>query len=538
MAKTIVMKITWTNTEISLGCIGVAFGILFTWILWRFSRLGLVTLSHRFRFLIFLLGQVFVRGLCSFIGVGEAEYAQHDPNSILPFFLFDVADLILISSVLALVGAQVRNVVSCELLVEKRVVERTIHTARRPRQHSQTLLGGPRFDRFFPSGFQCRPESTEYVSFVVFLLVLGLSIAYTTMVGYIYHFVENGKKRHSDEQLFFIVVYAVSLVLLVISTYAEQASGCLRLCEHQDDSSNENHSLNTRPDAQPSEAPGDTGGNAAYKVGENNTTYGKKQLWFSILLIALLVFRIIWAVSQLVKKRANEFRNDWYWLVVEYAVEIFLLTLLFALLLCGKEKMVHGSYRKEDPYFILHLVYQFCDENSSEIDLSFDLEGSGVFVHYSVSVNQILRLMATTTSPVVCQMERTHQGTDRTSYGQPDTSLNRLESQFSQLVQRLEPQNTAYANGEHRQHESEQPELRDTINKIFEKLEWLTKQQRESRERVRGLKVTARQILNLTQSTFDKVDEQQHAVSPRCQTNFEFDTKRVDEQQHAVSLRR
>lgn len=108
---------TWDKVEAALFIVGTLYLLLFAKVSYEVAQQQIVSLSHRFRYVIFLVGMVFVRCLCSFIGMSESQYAQHHTNSILPFFLFDVGQLVFLATVLALVGAQIRNSLSCDELV-------------------------------------------------------------------------------------------------------------------------------------------------------------------------------------------------------------------------------------------------------------------------------------------------------------------------------------------------------------------------------------------------------------------------------------
>lgn len=108
---------TWNNTEIALAVVGVCYLLMFAGVLWRLAIKELVALSHRFRYVVLLIGVVFIRGLCSFIGVSEAQYAKQHENSVLPFLLFDVGNMAFVVMVLAMIGAQFRNALSCNILV-------------------------------------------------------------------------------------------------------------------------------------------------------------------------------------------------------------------------------------------------------------------------------------------------------------------------------------------------------------------------------------------------------------------------------------
>eukprot|EP01138_Halocafeteria_seosinensis_P016471 gb/GECG01016802.1/.p1 GENE.gb/GECG01016802.1/~~gb/GECG01016802.1/.p1 ORF type:complete len:508 (+),score=51.72 gb/GECG01016802.1/:1-1524(+) len=447
-------QLAYSKTEATLGLIGIAYGILLTVVLWLMSaKFDTESLSHRFRYLVLLLGSIFVRMLCSLIGVGEARYAQNDQNSILPFFLFDVGDLMFVVSIIAKSGAQIRNFLSFEVLVRRGVVAR--ETPRRRESGSEQevyhslnegtdgIQNGDNYSRNFPfSEFTrkvCKLNRSESAATridrlgrYVFSWILLISLAYTAMTGVLYHVFENGVKRHKAEQIFLIIVYSVTFIQTVITTYFEQVSGSLNMAE-SNGAQRENQDGPITSTAEAEVMP-----NFAFTLSPSE--YGSRQLRISTAFAGFLLLRIAYSAYQIIGGIANEFKNEYWLLIIEYGIEMGIMAVVFYWLLSPLEgegsraEMIHGSYDSRDPYFVFRIMRKFCRHSPSSVQVSASIHGKRR--HLTTHISQILRLMNSTAAPI--NAHETGERTDEENGQDPSVQeFNEALRQFSQEVQEM-----------------------------------------------------------------------------------------------------
>lgn len=176
------------------------------------------------------------------------------------------------------------------------------------------------------------------IGLIVYFLVALMVIAYGCLSFTLYASKEAARYRNRKEQIFFIVVNTICMSFLAYSTRQEYHSGCLKIEENADSNSSAAFLINYR---KPSD-------------------YSYQQMKISWAMLALLFLRVVWSAYQIITDKSNEFENHWYLILVEYMVEIFILSSIFYWLLGEKlvlrnrrHPTIHGAYDEKDPYFIL-----------------------------------------------------------------------------------------------------------------------------------------------------------------------------------------
>eukprot|EP01138_Halocafeteria_seosinensis_P005230 gb/GECG01005347.1/.p1 GENE.gb/GECG01005347.1/~~gb/GECG01005347.1/.p1 ORF type:complete len:493 (+),score=39.87 gb/GECG01005347.1/:1-1479(+) len=449
-------RISYTKTEATLGGIGVVYGFLLTIVLrGMLSKFDTESLSHRFRYLVLLIGTMFVRMLCSFIGVGEAQYAQNDPNSILPFFLFDVGDLMFVVSIIAKSGAQIRNFLSFEMLVKEGIVYRE---ARRqddfgfhelPNERNIATYEGDSYLRNLPYprflqkilGVDNARRTANIVDSIggyVFSCVLAISVLYTVMSAVLYRYFEHGVKRHSAEQIFLIIVYSLTFLVSAFTTYAEKTSGSLSMVDPREISNHGRQGINAPNNFDDEQVP-------QHAFSLSPSQYEKRQKYVSWAFGLFLLLRIGYSVYQIKGEIANEFKNEYWLLIIEYGVKMAILTLVFYLLLSPMEdeeetlkegkQVIHGSYDRRDPYFIFRLTRKFCATGSSTVEISARIRG--IRRTFRTHITQILHLMSTTAGPIESQQVHPEDETEEEPEPEADTRNRQLRNALDRIPNHL-----------------------------------------------------------------------------------------------------
>lgn len=209
------------------------------------------------------------------------------------------------------------------------------------------------------------------ISLFIYALVCIMITAYCALSFDLYAQEESGKDRNQSEQIFFIVVYVIVIILLISSTMTERRSGCL-IMQEQEANGDNTESVDNEPGNNESEEIGsvnadsediECGNNepAAFRIDYGKESkYAKRQWKIAFTMLLILLLRIAWSVFQIYERKSNEFDNRWYWIVIEYAIELVLLSTIFWLLLHEnfskgetEDHIIHGPYDTKDPYFIL-----------------------------------------------------------------------------------------------------------------------------------------------------------------------------------------
>eukprot|EP01138_Halocafeteria_seosinensis_P007953 gb/GECG01008125.1/.p1 GENE.gb/GECG01008125.1/~~gb/GECG01008125.1/.p1 ORF type:complete len:445 (+),score=27.32 gb/GECG01008125.1/:1-1335(+) len=336
----------FSKTEITLMVLGSLYSVLCMVILFMVARNeDIIAVSHRFRYAFFMVATVFARALCCFIGVGEAQYARGG-ESLLPFLIFEIPNLMTLVGALSLAGAQIRNVLACSHLRNDGIITNQGYSNRQEGEEpavqainvddwsSRTSSRQPLLskavkgvtDFCIPSVTCCkrRPSVAQLIYVLSFLLCVG----YFVLTVVLYTRVPDGKKRNSAEQLFFAAFNAVTLAVLTTTMVLEYLSGCLTLIPRKG-----------RPNL----------------YSATRTEYAQRQHEISLVIILLLGYHVGWALGLFARGTENEFANPYYFLIIEYGVEFVLITWFFAKL----NKVIHGPFNMKDPIYLEKLFNNF-----------------------------------------------------------------------------------------------------------------------------------------------------------------------------------
>lgn len=303
------------------------------------ARKGLGTISHRFHYGQILVLALIVRALC--FGISIAVVEEIKSTSWLNFFLFDVGTLIVMVSIIALIGSQVRNVRATQLLRQAGIIESPKHD----NQLRQSLLEDG--ERRFSEASEGRPLDRLQYHRVSVMIFSGASALIGTYMGLllILFNTSNSESIHKKGlSFFFIVTNVLLIVALTYSTQREYYSGALSISYKNQPvglSNNRSKSVNSVSNRK------------LTKHGKSKLAwhqgYAGKQLCLSAILVLFCAYRILWAAIVLTSGWKSKMEEPFWCLLVDHGVELLFLLLIFFYL----SQIAHSCFDVKDSFYTL-----------------------------------------------------------------------------------------------------------------------------------------------------------------------------------------